>query len=209
MSACRFGAERLKEVYGLRSDGCTRSKVVYCHLLCWYGTDGPNSKCTITNEPSEQRTSRRLYNAFNSMWELWVRDQLQTSTPASFDGAQAMVRIDNDVAINSRDDETPKGHKFGTVFSCKITQNGVQPSHYQKSGREVPAPGCSSSGVVPVNTPPRKHARDEELTHHVACQKRMREVKSSLHDVEVVLDTDDEAEENQGGVLTQQGLRLM
>jgi hypothetical protein len=214
--ACRYDAERLKGVYGLRSDGCTPSKVVYCHLHCWYGTEGPHSKCQVTNEAPECEISQQLLTSFDSLWKHWVRNEIHASTRSAAENVPASDQFDRDAAINSGEDETPKGHKIGTVFSCKITQNGVQPNHHQGVGRELAAArACSRSGVVPVDTPPRKRAREEPQFN--AAVKRNAAVgsmyvgKSSLEGIDVALDTDEEAEdeENQGGVLTQPGIQLM
>lgn len=203
IAACSYDGERLKEVYGLRTDGCTPCKLAYCQLQCWHGTAGPNSTCKLTQEPPEHQLSHQLHTSFQTRCDNWSNAQLQALKRSPAENVSAAVQNETDATVNSSDNDTPKGRKHG-LFSCSITQNGRQAK-----------PQWGGQGVMPVDTPPRKRAREEDSTPvNVALR-----VKSSAavceskvaQQMEVVLDTDDEGddEENRGGVLTQPGIQMM
>ena len=185
---------------------------MYCHLQCWHGTDGPNSRCRLTEGPSLHQLNKHLHALFDVLWQSWTKDQLQalTRSPAENVAAGALSE-----AVHSTDEETPKGRKNG-IFDCRTTRNRVHGKSdwriQQEWGR-----GEASGGVVAVDTPPRKRAREEHSTHgHRSVWSRAAAQvceSKELQQMEVVMDTDEEEGEDQdeerGGVLTQPGIPMM
>lgn len=161
----RIDAESLKRVYPVGAEACTPCKRIYCHLQCWHGTEGPNSSIKLPQEPSEHEVNEKLSTAFDRRFTQFVEKQLAASSWSSAATAAA-------AAVSSGDDskdETPKAHKCGTVYNCRITQKSEQLQPEWQGARRSLAPEAAVtlsglSAPLAVDTPPRKRAREEDNT---------------------------------------------
>ena len=188
---------------------------MYCHLQCWHDTEGPNSSCQLTSDPSQHSAVHvLLHKSFDTLWSSWVNEQMRALARSPADNVAAGAQIVG-VGALSGDEETPKGRKNG-VFDCKTTRNGMH-AKSDYGGLQERLRGEAATGVVPVDTPPRKRAREEDCVRGNRPAK-MRAAPAAVCEskgiktMEVVLDTDEEDgedEESHGGVLTQPGISML